>query len=221
MSLAAGGHLTHGHKLNFSGRFFNVVPYGVDPQTERIDYDAVEKLAAEHKPRMICAGASAYSRIIDFKRLRAIADSVGALLLVDMAHVAGLVAAGFHPSPVPFADFVTTTTHKTLRGARGGLILCKAAFAAEIDKQVFPGIQGGPLMHEIAAKATCFPRALQPAFRSPRAGGGQRPDACGRTGEGGQRIVSGGTDNHLMLGTDAVGVTARTPPRRSTMRRSP
>ena len=211
MSLAAGGHLTHGHKLNFSGRFFNVVPYGVDPGTERIDYDAVEKLAAEHKPRLICAGASAYSRIIDFKRLRAIADSVGALLLVDMAHIAGLVAAGFHPSPVPFADFVTSTTHKTLRGPRGGLILCKEAYAAEIDKQVFPGLQGGPLMHVIAAKAVCFHEALQPAFKDyARQVVANAQTLAAELEKAGLRIVSGGTDNHLMLADlTPLGVTGK------------
>ena len=211
MSLAAGGHLTHGHKLNFSGRFFNVVPYGVDPGTERIDYDAVEKLAAEHKPRMICAGASAYSRIIDFKRLRAIADSVGALLMVDMAHIAGLVAAGFHPSPVPYADFATTTTHKTLRGPRGGLILYKEAFAADIDKQVFPGIQGGPLMHVIAAKAVCFLEALQPSFKEyARQVVANAQTLAAELEKAGLRIVSGGTDNHLMLADlTPLGVTGK------------
>jgi glycine hydroxymethyltransferase len=177
MNLAHGGHLTHGHKTNFSGRYYNIVPYGVDKQTELIDYDEVEQLAAEHKPKLICAGASAYSRVIDFPRLRAIADQVGAFLMVDMAHIAGLVAAGVHPSPVPHADFVTSTTHKTLRGPRGGIILCREKFAQDIDKQVFPGIQGGPLMHIIAAKAVCFLEALQPVVQDlPAAGGAQRPD---------------------------------------------
>lgn len=200
MSLAHGGHLTHGHKVNFSGRFFNVVPYGVHPETERIDYDEIEKLAGGHKPKIICAGASAYSRIIDFKRLRAIADSVGAYLMVDMAHVAGLVAAGFHPSPVPYADFVTTTTHKTLRGPRGGMILCKEAFAADVDKQVFPGVQGGPLMHVIAAKAVCFLEALQPAFKDyARQIVANAQTLAAELEKAGLRIVSGGTDNHLML----------------------
>ena len=200
MSLADGGHLTHGHKLNFSGRFFNVVPYGVLPGTECIDYDAIERLAAEHKPKLICAGASAYSRIIDFKRLRAVADSVGAHLMVDMAHIAGLVAAGFHPSPVPYADFTTTTTHKTLRGPRGGLILCKEAYASAIDKQVFPGIQGGPLMHVIAAKAVCFLEALQPAFKEyARQVVANAQTLAAELEKAGLRIVSGGTDNHLML----------------------
>ena len=211
MSLAHGGHLTHGHKVNFSGRFFNVVPYGVDPETERIDYDAIEKLAAEHKPRMICAGASAYSRIIDFKRMRTIADGVGAYLMVDMAHIAGLVAAGFHPSPVPHADFVTTTTHKTLRGARGGMILCKESFAKEIDKQVFPGIQGGPLMHAIAGKAVCFHEALQPAFKEYiRQVVANAQTLAAELEKAGLRIVSGGTDNHLMLADlTPLGVTGK------------
>jgi len=200
MSLAHGGHLTHGHKVNFSGRFFNVIPYGVHSETERIDYDAIEKLAAEHQPKMLCAGASAYSRIIDFKRLRAIADSVGAYFMVDMAHIAGLVAAEFHPSPVPHADFVTTTTHKTLRGPRGGLILCKEAFAKEIDKQIFPGIQGGPLMHVIAAKAICFLEALQPSFKEyARQVVANAQTLAAELEKAGLRIVSGGTDNHLML----------------------
>ena len=200
MSLADGGHLTHGHKLNFSGRFFNVVPYGVLPGTECIDYDSIERLAGEHKPKLICAGASAYSRIIDFKRLRAIADGIGAYLMVDMAHIAGLVAAGFHPSPVPCADFVTTTTHKTLRGPRGGMVLCKEAYAAAIDKQVFPGIQGGPLMHVIAAKAVCFLEALQPAFKDyARQIVANAQTLAAELEKAGLRIVSGGTDNHLML----------------------
>jgi glycine hydroxymethyltransferase len=211
MSLAHGGHLTHGHKVNFSGRFFNVVPYGVQPETERIDYDAVERLAAEYKPKMLCAGASAYSRIIDFKRLRAIADGVGAHLMVDMAHIAGLVAAGCHPSPVPYADFVTTTTHKTLRGPRGGLILCKAAFAADIDRQIFPGIQGGPLMHVIASKAVCFLEALQPSFKEyARQIVANAQTLAAELEKAGLRIVSGGTDNHLMLADlTPLGVTGK------------
>ena len=200
MSLDHGGHLTHGHKVNFSGRFFNVVPYGVDPQTERIDYNVIEKLADEHKPKLICAGASAYSRIFDFKRLREIADSVGALLMVDMAHFAGLVAAGFHPNPTPYADFVTTTTHKTLRGPRGGMILCKEAYASEINRQIFPGIQGGPLMHVIAAKAICFHEAMQPAFKEyARQIVANAQTLAAELEKVGLRIVSGGTDNHLML----------------------
>ncbi len=200
MSLACGGHLTHGHKVNFSGRFFNVVHYGVDKQTEQIDYNEVEALAKQHKPRLICAGASAYSRIIDFKRLRQIADAVGAYLMVDMAHIAGLVAAGLHPNPVPLCEFVTTTTHKTLRGPRGGMILCQARFAQDIDRQIFPGVQGGPLMHVIAAKAVCFHEALQPSFKEYA---GQivknAKTMAAALEKAGLRIVSGGTDNHMML----------------------
>ena len=200
MSLAEGGHLTHGHPMNFSGRFFNIVPYGVCKETEQIDYDAIQKLAEEHKPRMLVAGASAYSRIIDFPRLRKIADSVGALLTVDMAHIAGLVAAGCHPSPVPHADFVTTTTHKTLRGPRGGMILCKEKFAADLDRQVFPGIQGGPLMHVIAAKAVAFGEALTPEFKVYQEQVIKNAKALAEALQAnGFRIVSGGTDNHLML----------------------
>ncbi|MDY0145099.1 MAG: ribose 5-phosphate isomerase B [Kiritimatiellia bacterium] len=211
MNLAHGGHLTHGHKVNFSGRFFNVVSYGVDPETERIDYDEVERLAIEHKPRMICAGASAYSRIIDFKRLRSIADDSGAYLMVDMAHIAGLVATGFHPTPVPYADFITTTTHKTLRGPRGGMILCKEAFAADIDKQIFPGIQGGPLMHVIAAKAICFHEALQPSFKEyARQIVANAQTLAAELEKAGLRIVSGGTDNHMMLADlTPLGVTGK------------
>ena len=211
MSLADGGHLTHGHKMNFSGRFFDVAPYGVARETERIDYDALARLAEERRPRLICAGASAYSRIIDFPRLREIADAVGAWLMVDMAHIAGLVAAGLHPSPVPYADFVTSTTHKTLRGPRSGLILCREKHAAEIDKQVFPGLQGGPLMHVIAGKAVCFHEAMQPAFRDyqRRLLANARTLAAALAAEG-LRIVSGGTDNHLMLvDLTAVGVTGK------------
>jgi glycine hydroxymethyltransferase len=211
MSLADGGHLTHGHKMNFSGRFFNIVPYGVSRGDERIDYDAMETLAVEHKPKMICAGASAYSRTIDFERLRAIADRVGALLMVDMAHIAGLVAAGVHPSPVPHCDVVTTTTHKTLRGPRSGLILCRAKHAEAIDKQVFPGIQGGPLMHVIAAKAVCFHEALQPDFQAYAEqivrNAATLVDVLAK---GGLRIVSGGTDNHLALvDVSAANVTGK------------
>lgn len=200
MSLAEGGHLTHGHPMNFSGRFFNIIPYGVDRENEQIDYASVQKLADEHKPKMIVAGASAYSRIIDFKKLRKIADSVGAYLMVDMAHIAGLVAAGCHPSPIPHADFVTTTTHKTLRGPRGGMILCKEQFAADIDKQVFPGIQGGPLMHTIAAKAVCFHEVLQPAFKQYQQQVVRNAQTLAAALEDKDiRLVSGGTDNHLML----------------------
>ncbi len=200
MSLACGGHLTHGHKVNFSGRFFNVVHYGVDKETERIDYDEVESLAKQHKPKLICAGASAYSRIIDFKRLREIADAVGAMLMVDMAHIAGLVAAGCHPNPVPYCEFVTTTTHKTLRGPRGGMILCQSRFAQDIDRQIFPGIQGGPLMHVIAAKAACFYEALQPSFKEYAQQIIRNAQTMAAALEkAGLRIVSGGTDNHMML----------------------
>ena len=200
MSLAEGGHLTHGHPMNFSGRFFNIVPYGVDQETEQIDYENIQKLADENKPKMIVAGASAYSRIIDFKKLRKIADSVGAYLMVDMAHIAGLVAAGCHPNPVPYSDFVTTTTHKTLRGPRGGMILCREKYAADIDRQVFPGIQGGPLMHTIAAKAVCFHEALQPAFKQYQQQVVKNAHALAAAMQDDDiRLVSGGTDNHLML----------------------
>jgi glycine hydroxymethyltransferase len=211
MSLAEGGHLTHGHPMNFSGRFFNIVPYGVDQEDEQIDYENIQNLALEHKPKMIVAGASAYSRIIDFKKLRKIADSVGAYLMVDMAHIAGLVAAGCHPNPVPHADFITTTTHKTLRGPRGGMILCKEKFAADIDKQVFPGIQGGPLMHTIAAKAVCFHEALQPAFKQYQQQVVKNAQALAQALEDDDlRLISGGTDNHLMLiDVTGTGVTGK------------
>jgi RpiB/LacA/LacB family sugar-phosphate isomerase len=200
MDLCHGGHLTHGHRANFSGRFFEVIHYGVRRDDERIDYDQLAELAATHRPKMITVGASAYPRVIDFERLGRIAREVGALLLADIAHIAGLVAAGLHPSPVPHADFVTTTTHKTLRGPRGGLILCRAQYAKEIDAQVFPGIQGGPLEHVIAAKAVCFHEALQPAFREYQAQilANARALAAGLA-RNGYRLVSGGTDNHLML----------------------
>ncbi len=211
MSLAEGGHLTHGHPMNFSGRFFNVIPYGVDKETEQIDYENLQQLADEHKPKMIVAGASAYSRIIDFKKLRKTADSVGAYLMVDMAHIAGLVAAGCHPNPVPHAEFVTTTTHKTLRGPRGGMILCREKFAADIDKQVFPGIQGGPLMHTIAGKAVCFHEALQPAFKQYQQQVVKNAQALAAALEDDDiRLVSGGTDNHLMLvDLTGTGVTGK------------
>jgi glycine hydroxymethyltransferase len=200
MNLAHGGHLTHGHKANFSGRFYAVTHYGVSEADERIDYDALAKLAAEVKPKMITAGASAYSRIIDFERMRQIADSVGAYLFVDMAHIAGLVAGGQHPSPCSIADFVTTTTHKSLRGPRGGIIICKEKFAKGIDSQVFPGIQGGPLEHVIAAKAVCFHEALEPSFKTYAAQVVNNAKAlAARLAHHGYRIVSGGTDNHLML----------------------
>jgi glycine hydroxymethyltransferase len=200
MDLSCGGHLTHGHRLSYSGRDFQVVAYGVDRETERIDYDALEKQAVEEKPKLIICGASAYSRIIDFERFRAIADKAGALLMADMAHIAGLVAAGVHPSPVPHCHFVTTTTHKTLRGPRAGLVLCKEEFAKEIDRAVFPGIQGGPLMHIIAAKAVAFHEALSEGFRAYQQ---QIVKNARRLSERlmahGFRVVSGGTDNHLFL----------------------
>ena len=200
MSLDHGGHLTHGHPLNFSGMLYNIVPYGVDRETEQIDYDEVERLAVENKPKMILAGASAYPRIIDFARLREIADKVGAKLFVDMAHIAGLVAAGEHPNPVPYCDVVTTTTHKTLRGPRGGLILCREEYIKAINSKVFPGMQGGPLEHVIAAKAVCFGEALTPAFKAYQHQ--VKLNAAKLSQElanRGFRIVSGGTDNHLML----------------------
>jgi ribose 5-phosphate isomerase B len=200
MSLAHGGHLTHGSKVNFSGRLFNVVPYGVNRETERIDYDDLARLADLHRPKLIVAGASAYPRIIDFPRLRQIADAVGALLMVDMAHIAGLVAGGVHPSPVPYSDFVTSTTHKTLRGPRSGLILCREKYAADIDRQVFPGLQGGPLMHTIAAKAVCFLEALQPTFRAYQEQTVKNAQCLAKSlADAGVRIISGGTDNHLFL----------------------
>ena len=200
MNLAHGGHLTHGHPANFSGKFYTVSQYGVSEKTEQIDYDALEKQAEEVRPVMITAGASAYPRIIDFPRLRQIADSVGALLFIDMAHIAGLVAGGEHPSPIPHAQFVTTTTHKSLRGPRGGIVMCKEDFAKQIDATVFPGVQGGPLMHVIAAKAVCFHEALQPQFRDYQRQVvlNAKALAAGLTKHG-YRIVSGGTDNHLML----------------------
>ena len=200
MSLDHGGHLTHGHPLNFSGMLYNIVPYGVNRETEMIDYDEVERLAVENKPRMIIAGASAYPRVIDFARLRAIADLVGAKLFVDMAHIAGLVAAGEHPNPVPYCDVVTTTTLKTLRGPRGGLILCKEEYLKSINSKVFPGMQGGPLEHVIAAKAICFGEALTPAFKAyqhqVKLNAAKLAEELVKRGF---RIVSGGTDNHLML----------------------
>ncbi len=200
MDLAHGGHLTHGHKANFSGKLYDVVHYGVSPESERIDYDALAKLANECRPKMITAGASAYPRIIDFERMRRIADDAGALLFVDMAHIAGLVAGGAHPSPVPYADYVTSTTHKSLRGPRSGVILCKAQYAKAVDAQVFPGVQGGPLMHVIAAKAICFHEALQPAFKQYAAQVVANAKAlAARLAMLGYRIVSGGTDNHVLL----------------------
>uniref|UniRef100_A0A831XFK5 Serine hydroxymethyltransferase n=1 Tax=Geobacter metallireducens TaxID=28232 RepID=A0A831XFK5_GEOME len=213
MNLSHGGHLTHGSPVNFSGRFFNVVPYGVSRETETIDFNEVERLALEHKPKLIVVGASAYPRVLDFAAFRTIADKVGALVMVDMAHIAGLVAAGLHPNPVPHAEFVTTTTHKTLRGPRGGMILCREEFAKTINSNIFPGIQGGPLMHVIAAKAVAFKEALAPEFKSYQ----EQIVKNARTlaeelVKRGFRLVSGGTDNHLMLvnltGTELTGKVA-------------
>ncbi len=200
MDLAQGGHLTHGSKVNFSGILFRVFSYGVDRKTERIDYDAVQKIAEECRPRMIVVGASAYSRVLDFPRFQQIAKSVGAYLLVDIAHIAGLIAAGLHPNPVPYADFVTTTTHKTLRGPRGGVTMCKAEYAKGVDKLVFPGLQGGPLMHVIAAKAVAFKEALSPSFKryQQQVVANAKALAQGLMDRG-YTIVSGGTDTHLML----------------------
>ncbi|HEX2223277.1 MAG TPA: serine hydroxymethyltransferase [Thermoanaerobaculia bacterium] len=200
MDLSCGGHLTHGHRLSYSGRDFQVVAYGVDPETERIDYDAVERQAVEEKPKLIVCGASAYSRVIDFERFRAIADKAGALLMADIAHIAGLVAAGVHPSPVPHCHFVTTTTHKTLRGPRAGMVMCKEEFAKDLDRAVFPGLQGGPLMHIIAAKAVAFKEALADDFRVyQRQILANAKRLAERLIERGFRIVSGGTDNHVFL----------------------
>ena len=200
MSLADGGHLTHGSPVNLSGLYYNFVSYGVDPDTHLIDYDKLEALAKEHKPKLIVAGASAYSRVIDFDRISKIAKEVGAYFMVDMAHIAGLVAAGLHPSPVPYADVVTTTTHKTLRGPRGGMILCREELAKKIDKAIFPGIQGGPLMHVIAAKAICFGEALKPEFKEyqTKVASNAKVFADALKAEGFD-LVSGGTDNHLIL----------------------
>jgi glycine hydroxymethyltransferase len=200
LNLAHGGHLTHGHKLNFSGKTYHIVPYGVRKEDELIDYDELDRLALEHKPKMIVAGASAYSRVLDFARFRRAADSVGAIFLVDMAHISGLVAAGVHPNPCLFADIVTTTTHKTLRGPRGGLILCKEQYAAAIDKTIFPGLQGGPLVHIIAAKAVCFLEAMAPGFVEYQKQVVANAQTLARgLMDGGFRVVSGGTDTHLLL----------------------
>ena len=200
MSLDHGGHLTHGHSVNISGRMYNIVSYGVNPDTECLDYDAIAALAKEHRPKLVLAGASAYPRTLDFNRFREIADSVGAKLLVDMAHIAGLVAGDAHPSPVSVSDFVTTTTHKTLRGPRAGMILCKEAYAAEIDRMIFPGTQGGPFMHSIAGKAVCFQEALQPSFRDYVAQIVKNAKTLADVFmKADCRVVSGGTDNHLML----------------------
>ena len=210
MNLAEGGHLSHGSPVNMSGKYYNFVSYGVDPVTHRIDYDKVLEIAMECKPKLIVAGASAYPRVIDFAKFREIADACGALLMVDMAHIAGLVAAGVHPNPVPYADFVTTTTHKTLRGPRGGLILCKEEYAKAIDKAVFPGSQGGPLMHVIAAKAVCLGEALQPEFKTYGENIAKNAKALANAlTSRGHKLVSGGTDNHVMLidlsGTELTG----------------
>jgi glycine hydroxymethyltransferase len=200
LDLSCGGHLSHGHPLNFSGKYFKVIPYSVDKNTEMIDYEELRRLAKEHKPKMIVSGASAYPRTLDFKKFKEICQEVGAYHMSDIAHIAGLVAAGLHPSPVPYADFITTTTHKTLRGPRGGMIMCQAKYAADIDRAVFPGTQGGPLMHIIAAKAVAFKEALEPAFK-----GYQKQillnarALAGELKDNGFRIVSGGTDTHLML----------------------
>ncbi|MCD8205747.1 MAG: serine hydroxymethyltransferase [Clostridia bacterium] len=200
MNLAHGGHLSHGSPVNISGKYFNVVPYGVSEKDELIDYDEMERIAMECKPKLIVSGASAYPRTIDFKRIREICDKAGALMMVDIAHIAGLVAAGLHPSPVPYADFVTTTTHKTLRGPRGGVVMCKEKYGKAIDKALFPGIQGGPLMHIIAAKAVCFKEALSPEFKTYQNQIVLNAKAMAKVfDERGIRMVSGGTDNHLIL----------------------
>ena len=200
MNLAHGGHLTHGHPLNFSGKLYTIVPYGVRKEDERIDYEELDKLAQERKPKMIIVGASAYPRVIDFGRIREIADRIGTVVFTDMAHIAGLVAAGMHPSPLPHSDFVTTTTHKTLRGPRGGLVFCREQYAKDLDRTVFPGVQGGPLMHIIAAKAVCLKEAAEPAFvdyqRQVVVNAARLASALTAAGF---RLVSGGTDNHLML----------------------
>lgn len=211
MSLDHGGHLTHGSRVNFSGKTYHFVSYGVDPETERIDYDALEELIAEHKPKLVVAGASAYPRIIDFERISKACKAGGALFMVDMAHIAGLVAAGLHPSPVPYADFVTTTTHKTLRGPRGGMILCREEYGKAIDKAVFPGIQGGPLMHVIAGKAVAFKEALTDEFKAYQKQIIVNASAlCDDLSAKGFRMVSGGTDNHVMLvDVSAVGMTGK------------
>lgn len=211
MNLNHGGHLTHGSPVNISGTYYNIVPYGVTKDTNTIDYDEVEKLAMEHKPKIIVAGASAYPRIIDFERFSQIAKKCGAYLMVDMAHIAGLVAAGLHPNPVPYADFVTSTTHKTLRGPRGGLILCKEEYGKMIDKAIFPGIQGGPLMHTIAAKAVCFGEALTDEFKQYQQQIVKNAAVLAKTlMDNGIKLVSGGTDNHLMLlDLTELGVTGK------------
>jgi len=209
--LSAGGHLTHGYKMSFSGKLYNGVSYGLDRETELIDYDEVERLAKEHKPKLIIAGFSAYPRTIEWERFRAIADEVGAYFMVDMAHVAGLVAAGEYPSPLPHADVVTTTTHKTLRGPRAGLILCREELATKIDKAIMPGIQGGPLMHVIAAKAVCFHEALQPGFKTYQQQVRKNASALAESlMQNGLRLVTDGTENHLMLAdVTPAGITGK------------
>ena len=211
MNLAHGGHLTHGHPLNFSGKLYTIVPYGVRRDDERIDYDEFERLAHEHKPKMIMIGASAYSRVFDFERMGKVGRDVGSPVVTDMAHIAGLVAAKVHPSPVPHSDFVTTTTHKTLRGPRGGMVLCRAQYAKDLDRSLFPGVQGGPLMHIIAAKAVCFKEAMEPGFvdyQKQIVANAQR--LAGGLSDAGFRLVSGGTDNHLMLvDVFSKGITGR------------
>jgi glycine hydroxymethyltransferase len=211
MNLAHGGHLTHGHPLNFSGKLYNIVPYGVRQDDERIDYEELERLAQQHSPKMIMVGASAYPRVIDFARIARAASAAGAVMVVDMAHIAGLVAGGMHPNPVPHADFVTSTTHKTLRGPRSGLILCREKYAKDLDRALFPGVQGGPLMHIIAAKAVCFKEAMEPAFADYQrqiVANAQRLATA--LSSHGFRLVSGGTDNHLMLvDVFAKGVTGK------------
>src|SRR4030095_15959538 len=200
MNLAHGGHLTHGHPLNFSGKLYTIVPYGVRADDERIDYEELEKLAHEHKPQMIMVGASAYPRVIDFERIGAVGRAIGTPVVTDMAHIAGLVAAGVHPSPVPHSDFVTTTTHKTLRGPRAGMVICRQQYAKELDKVVFPGLQGGPLMHIIAAKAVCFKEAAEPAFAEyQRQIVANAKTLAAVLSASGLRLVSGGTDNHLLV----------------------
>jgi glycine hydroxymethyltransferase len=212
MNLAHGGHLTHGHPLNFSGKLYNIVPYGVRKDDERIDYEDLERLAHQHQPKMIMVGASAYPRVIEFARIGAVGKAIGAPVVTDMAHIAGLVAANVHPSPVPHSDFVTTTTHKTLRGPRGGMVLCRASYQKDLDRTVFPGIQGGPLMHIIAAKAVCFKEAMEPAFadyQTQIVANAKRLAAALSTE--GFRLVSGGTDNHLMLvDVFSKGITGKT-----------
>ena len=200
MNLAHGGHLTHGHPLNFSGQLYEIVPYGVRREDERIDYDELAQLARERRPKLIVVGASAYPRVIDFERIGAVATEVGAAVMTDMAHIAGLVAAGVHPSPVPHSDFVTSTTHKTLRGPRGGLVLCREEHTKNLNRSIFPGVQGGPLMHIVAAKAICFKEAGEPEFRDYQkrvVANAQR--LAGALASKGFRLVSGGTDNHLLL----------------------